>query len=337
MTLRDASADRTRLDFVRKSRDSNRLTRPIDLRRKWTFIGDVRLEASALVWQLAEPRRLGEHWIFDGEVERQAILTRRQAEHLGRGVLDDFLALRDGDDEAILKYGQTWGVLEICQHNLPACHEFSLEVPLRLPDPLQTRPMRQAQRVFDPDPRQCKPLGVEPLATWRFFSAQAWALLNIAANIEKGELGEKNDWAVLLRAGVSPAPFLDAQRRCVRDALEGWLKLGRIKPTIDDLSGGLAWTGADLFGELAVQLALAVAGIEGRVFCVACGKPYAPKRRVIRHGFNYCPSPACQKKADAQRAKRYRERKRSRGQGGVRNLPYRGAYRGRTNDPLFSE
>jgi hypothetical protein len=337
VTLRDASADRTRLDFVRKSRDSDRLTRPIDLRRKWTFIGDVRLEAGALVWQLAEPRRLGEHWIFDGEVERQAILTRRQAEHAGRGVLDDFLALRDGDDDAILKYCRTWGVLELCRHNLPACHEFSLDVPLRLPDPLQTKPVRQAQRVFDPDPRQCIPLGIEPLATWRFFSAQARALLNVAANLEKRELGEKNDWAVLLRAGVNPAPSLNAQRRCVRDALEGWLKLGRIKPTIDDLSGGLTWTGADLFGELAVQIALTVEKIEGRVLCIACGKPYAPKRRVIRRGFNYCPAPACQRQADAQRAKRYRERKLSRSPRGVRDLPYRGLYQGRTNDPLFSE
>jgi hypothetical protein len=336
VTLRDASADRSRLDFVRKARDSDRLTRPIDLRRKWAFVRDVRLEASTLVWQLAEPRRLGEHWIFDGEVERRAILTRRQAEHAGRAVLDDFLALRDGDDDAILKYAQTWGVLEICCHNLPACHEFSLDVPLRLPDPLQAMPVRKAQRVFDPDPRQCMPLGIEPLATWRFFSAQAWALLNIAANIEKRELGEKNDWAVLLRAGVSPAPSLDAQRRCVRDALEGWLKLGRIKPTIDDLSGGLTWTGADLFGELAVQIALTVEKIEGRVFCIVCGKPYAPKRRVIRRGFNYCPAPACQKQADAHRAKRYRDRKHSRNRGVARNLPYRGAYRGRTNDPLFS-
>jgi hypothetical protein len=30
--------------------------------------------------------------------------------------------------------------------------------------------------------------------------------------------------------------------------IEGWLKLGRIKPTIDDLTGALTWTGADLFG-----------------------------------------------------------------------------------------
>jgi hypothetical protein len=37
--------------------------------------------------------------------------------------------------------------------------------------------------------------------------------------------------------------------------MEAWLKLGCVKPTIDDLTIGLTWTGADLFGELAVQIA----------------------------------------------------------------------------------
>jgi hypothetical protein len=337
VTLRDAITNHNRLDFVRKSWDSNRLTRPTDLHRKWSFIDQVRLQKGNLVWRTAEPKRLDQGLIFDGQVERRAVFVRRQAEQAGRGVLDDFLALRAGPSRAILKYARTWGVLELCRHNLPACHDFSHGIPLRLTTPLLAKSAKLTQCVFDLDLRQCQPLGAEPLTTWRFFASQAWALVSIAADLQRGRLGAKDLWSIVLRDGVTPSQSIQAQQQCLREAVEGWLKLGRIKPTIDDLSGGLTWTGADLFGELAVQVALAIGGTDGQVLCIVCGKPYASKRRVTKHGFNYCPAPPCQREAAAQRAKRYRQRKRSGSHGSVRDLPYRGLYHGRTNDPLFSQ
>ena len=206
-----------------------------------------------------------------------------------------------------------------------------------MPGPLPAKAVRTVVRTFDLDPRQCPPLGREPLATWRFFSEQASAILRIAADLQRGRLGGDDDWTILLRDGVRPAPSLQARRRCMRDIVGGWLSLGRIKPAINDFSVALTWTGADLFGELAVQLALTIEQIDGCVFCIACGKPYSPKRRVIRHGFNYCPAPACQREAAARRSKEYRDRKRSGSPLGAQNLPYRGVHGGRTNDPLFSE
>ena len=83
--------------------------------------------------------------------------------------------------------------------------------------------------------------------------------------------------------------------------------------------------------------AVVVSAIDGRVQCIVCGKPYVPKKRVEKRGFNYCSASGCQKEAAAQRAKRYRDRKRSSKPGSVRDMPYRGLYRGRTNDPLFSQ
>ena len=74
----------------------------------------------------------------------------------------------------------------------------------------------------------------------------------------------------------------------MREVVDGCLRLGRIKPTVDDLSGQIAWTGADLFGELAVEVALAVNAIDRRVQCIVCGKPHAPKKCVEKRGFNYC-------------------------------------------------
>lgn len=114
----------------------------------------------------------------------------------------------------------------------------------------------------------------------------------------------------------------------MREVVDGCLRLGRIKPTIDDLSGQIAWTGADLFGELAVEVALAVNAIDRRVQCIVCGKSHAPKTRVEKRGFNYCSASGCQKEAGAQRAKRYRDRKHSSKPGSVRDMPYRGLYRG---------
>jgi hypothetical protein len=161
--------------------------------------------------------------------------------------------------------------------------------------------------------------------------------LNIASDLHQVRLGKPEDWRELLRDGVSPAASIGAHKSCLRDAIEAWLKLGRVKPTIDDLTTGLTWTGADLFGELAVQIALAAKALDGQVLCVACGKAYQPKRLVIRRGFNYCPKIKCQRQAAAVRAKRHRNRKKCPEREHGRDLPYRGVYGGTTNDPLFSQ
>lgn len=338
VTLRDdKKGNRARLDTVRNSRGADRLSRPIDLVRKWSFVTDVRLQRAELVWKHAERIRAGDHWLLDGAVARQAIVTRSKAEQEGRGILDEFLFLSDAPNESILQYARTWGVLELCRHNLPAGHEFSLDSHLRLP--LLLKVPKAWHTELPANPRQCRSLGREPLATWRFFSRQAKALLNIAADLQRGRLGQREDWAAILRNGVTPVQSLDTHRSCTRDVLEDWLSLGRIKPAIDDRTGALTWTGADLFGELAVQIALAAKALDGQVFCIVCGKPYEPKRRVIRRGFNYCPAEKCQRRAAAERAQRYRNKKAEPG-ARVRvgkKLPFRGVYGGTTNDPLFSQ
>lgn len=336
MTLRDAAkCERERLDSVRNTKGADRITRPIDLLRRWTHVADVRLQKGHLVWKEAQPKRIGNHWIFDGEIARKAIVIRHQAEQEGRGILDEFIRLCDGDDQAILEYARTWGVLELCAHNLPSCHEFSIGAPLRLPPPMP-KPPTGIHHWFHEDPRQCTPIGREPLTTWRHFSEQARVLLNIAADLQRARLGGGEDWRKLLQDRVYPADSLAAHKSCLRDAIEGWLKLGRVKPTIDDITIGLTWTGADLFGELAVQIALAAKAMDSQVLCVACGREYQPKRLVIRRGFNYCPKVKCQREAAAARAKRYRDRKKSPERKRGRELPYRGVYGGTTNDPLFS-
>lgn len=152
----DGKAKRRRLDSVRNSRGADRLTRPIDLVRKWSYVTDVRLQKDHLLWKHAARIRAGDHWLLDGQIARQAIVTRQEAEQGGRGMLDEFLDLRDAEDEAILEYAGTWGVLELCHHNLPSCHEFSGGVRLRLPDPLLAKPQTGCTGPAG-DPRQCPP------------------------------------------------------------------------------------------------------------------------------------------------------------------------------------
>jgi hypothetical protein len=111
----------------------------------------------------------------------------------------------------------------------------------------------------------------------------------------------------------------------------------------------ITWASTDLFGELAVQLALVGVRADGQVHCTICGRGYAPRKQIVRGGVHYCPDPRCQKVASARRAARYRgsksesaseKRDEVRNVGAVghrsRELRFRGIFGFRTNDPLFS-
>jgi hypothetical protein len=51
----------------------------------------------------------------------------------------------------------------------------------------------------------------------------------------------------------------------------------------------IRWQGAGLFGALAVQLTLTVAGVDGWAICSACHKQYVPTQRRPKAGQrNFC-------------------------------------------------
>ena len=324
MTSRDVFLDALRMD-------SGVLTRPTDLRRHWNFIQGIELRQGRLIWRMGQARVVRHGLLYDGNLARRAIHIRQQAEHDGRGVLDEFIELAEGNDSEILNYARTWGVLELCQHHLPYLHGSPHEyLRFLLPDPTFTSRQRTTSACF--------PLGAEPLEVWRFFSRQAKALLRIAANLQQEKLGEPDDWSLVLRDRGSPEQDVESHRTCWADAVDSWLTLGDVRMRIDSLSRGLTWACADLVGELAVQLALVGVRADGQVHCTNCGKAYAPKRQIARGGVHYCLNPRCQKVASARRAARYRE---SKGESAweksdAQKLRFRGVFDGRTNDPLFS-
>ena len=315
------------LDVLRT--DAGVLTRPTDLRRHWNRIERIELRRGNLFWQLGKAQVIPQGIVFSGNLARRAIHIRQRAEHSGRGVLDEFVELAEGNDSKILKYARTWGVLELCQHGLPYLHGRPHEH-FRVPPP---RAFKSRQPIS-----KCFPLGTEKLEVWRFFSRQANALLRIAACLQQERLGDSADWALVLRDRVSPKANVESQRDCWADVVDSWMTLGDVRPHIDQLNHRITWAPTDLFGELAVQLALVGVRADGQVHCTNCGRAYAPRKQIVRGGVHYCPDRRCQKVAGALRAARYRGSKSESGKEkkADRKLRFRGFFDGRTDDPLFS-
>jgi hypothetical protein len=293
-------------------------------------LDQIELCDEELIWTPAKARYVGGSWILDGAIARDWLLRRREAESEGRAILDEFVKLKDAKGEKILAFAKRWGVLDLCQHGVPRQHETLPGLPIKVPSPLGL--------ASDSVPSRCPAVRHEPLETWRFFARQAAALLRIAAQVRQERLASQRDWALVLNEGWSPQPRVQDHRGCLRDVLDSWLTIGKVGVAIDDRSETLKWRGADLFGELAVQLALVSLGKEGRVFCSKCGKEYVPKKRVAKGAVHVCPAAECQRQANAERQRRARERKKDpdRPIANARRLRYRAPYGGLTDDPFFS-
>jgi hypothetical protein len=99
------------------------------------------------------------------------------------------------------------------------------------------------------------------------------------------------------------------------EVLQEWLTLGDVHAIVqwhkDEIRPVITFRGAGLFGALAVQLALSVAGVDGWAICDACHRQYIPMQRRPKTGQRtFCVD--CRKQGvPKQYALRdYRERKR---------------------------
>jgi hypothetical protein len=197
-------------------------------------------------------------------------------------MLEDFLLLAVGDAETVAAYAQKWGTLNICRHGCPMTH-----IPERV------------WLALDSDEQG--PCGVgwttrrgsDPLERWRHYAAQAVAVLTIAEALShrspRAIVGDL--WTTLddlypfdVASVVAVTPSVDAgaaQRRLLASALQEWLRLGGVEVAFDwvGVRPQLSLGGGSLFGALAMQLVLAVAGVDGFALCDECGLPFLPKRR----------------------------------------------------------
>jgi hypothetical protein len=230
-------------------------------------------------------------------------------------MLDRFVRLHDGPDTDILNFARQWGVFELCHHNLPYQHGHKplwSKSLLRIPDFMTAIAIRERcsikwksrqhaifHRYYGVETEGCFRLNWEPVETWRFFSRQAHALLNIAANVHLGKIGPNDDWRTVLKSGFpggcTGGDALRMSKDLLLEALNVWLEIGTIQLSLENISGRTQLIGADLFGSIALQLMLVVTRRTGFVQCSHCQEEYDPIRRPSKGRNNYCNKADCQR------------------------------------------
>jgi len=121
------------------------------------------------------------------DARRSALITP------STGMLEEFVALADADEDKYLQYASKWGLLELCkEHYEPTNHNQNCEpiVPSRMVVLGTTDiPAKEHRQML---------LSVgEPVSAWRTQARFAKSLLNVAARLHQGELGSEQDWQTL--------------------------------------------------------------------------------------------------------------------------------------------
>jgi hypothetical protein len=205
------------------------------------------------------------------------------------GLLKSFLRLEEGGADGFLAFARQYGLLNLCEHDLPASHP-----PLPNPSPAEVR-----RYSFPCFPVALEPGGLERLDTWRIFSRAARALLSIAAKLKVGQPGDREDWRAVFgrsRAGkhVYAVPSYDSnlEREGVLLAgeLERWFRLGNVRPVFGASDEGLEveQLSVGLFPAIAKRLAFTIADYDGIALCDGCGKPCVPRRETRSDRRNFC-------------------------------------------------
>ena len=233
-------------------------------------------------------------------------------------------------DEAVLRYARRWGVLDLCDHQLPWGHEWQVQLPISFAT------TAGGISTFATDV-ECRSLaGAEPIVTWMYWSRQAAALLSILGRLRRSEPGAPEDWAVLreeapwvaqetaydgltsLRESASlwtdrlvggDVP-VNTQRDVASGAVEAWLRLANVSlelrwpqgvPEVGFRSGGL-------LGALGLQIMLAAVDSSGWLLCPECGSLHAPPRTRNRRR-SYCEQCRSTKVPQQQASRRSRAKK----------------------------
>jgi len=219
-------------------------------------------------------------------------------------------------------FARKWGNLDLCEeHQMPASHNYNCEpsiphkkVVLR---PFGSLKASEESKIFG-----------ESLSAWREYSIFAQSLLNIAANLQGGDLGEDNDWDNLHKFGglgwshikakqekSYQIGLLEFEQKLIADRVNYWMAIGNLRPEIRWENNDIvilfktASPYGSLFAYLALQIMLAVGKQDGLAICSSCGTPYVPKRKPVRNKRRFCSQ--CEKsgRPQALASADYRKRK----------------------------
>jgi transposase-like protein len=253
-------------------------------------------------------------WL-DGDVLRWGLGGSDRDVEPSRATINDFLKLKDASPASILAFAQKWGVLVLTNENTPRpCGESMLS-------------------------------GAESIDAWRYYAGRATAILNIAAAVTRGKLGDLDDWRALGYASEDseeigravgchrfglpmwPPPQwsrdpLDAARDCIAREVEAWFSFWKDRKSYGLSDFGMAWNPdakrwelrinfhGFLFAAIAMQLALVIAEADSLYSCSGCGMPYIrTKKRPKAGSANYCDSCTAKGKDKERAANAYRQKK----------------------------
>lgn len=240
------------------------------------------------------------YWSFDAERGKNGL--RFRAVRPGLGLLQDFVNLAHAPSEKILQYAKKWGVLEICEHQRPACHQ-------RLNGLLC-------------EPQLYGDLFWEDVSVWRQYARLFRSHLSIAARLASGEKGLFEDWEVVIKAqGFSEGKLfqqhgLAVDHEKLKVALNVLLSESAVGPLVLWSAG--RWQihfsatpaiGCALFGAIVCQLMLAATRTEGLAICSGCGTGYLPMKRPNQARRNYCDTCRNNKLPARDAARDYRRRR----------------------------
>jgi hypothetical protein len=239
------------------------------------------------------------------ELKRKRLVWSTDVDHVKQVdppefLLDHFVQLWEGDDATILRFAQKWGPLRIDRHGSPLWSN-------------RYRPRNKLPQKFHRS-------GSEPIAAWRFFSRRAYSVLRIAADLYRGQRGDKDDWRYLSsEAGGNPEDFFGMGNWIIRGMLPSGIPFpdaNEIPLPVDwlrnQISGELSswlnryevdlrvvWKetpqiefsyGSFLLSAVALQMTLAVLREHSVYTCSECGVPYSrgTRKRPKTGDANFC-------------------------------------------------
>jgi hypothetical protein len=251
------------------------------------------------------------HWEHGGE--------GRKVVEISRSTLNEFVTLWRQSPQAIQRFARRWGVLSM---RCTSSKEGGFYVPCG----------------------ENMPIGADPIDAWRYFSRRAFAVLNIAAALNRNRGGDMDDWRVIADADQSTA-MVAAQHRYgfgwlafdkqpkdhlalgwgrtrIAYEIQIWLSSWKARRARGVSDFAVEWNSRRgrwelridyngfLFAAIAFQLALCIVGADTLYMCSGCGDPYTREVKRPKPGTaNYCLT--CSKKGVAKRraVDAYRSRK----------------------------
>lgn len=193
-------------------------------------------------------------------------------------LLIEFVDLADKNDDAIAAFARKWGLLHPCAHNVPRTHP-------PLVGEFRTGP-------FCDTVDGGAVAGLEPLAVWRVWASMGRAVVRVASQHRLGSNGDAADWSFLVpedQVHTVVGGSLDVAKARLATVVEIWLRIGAVQPKVDLLRPPhLFVSGVDLFGAIALQLAMVVTSSTGVSFCSGCGSAYSPTHQPAARRRHYC-------------------------------------------------